>query len=253
MARDKQITALVLAAGLGTRMKSSLAKVLHEVQSKPMILHVMDTVRTLNPDQTYVIVGHQKEKVKELLRDYKAECIVQKEQRGTGHAVLCAEDKLQRPGATVLILSGDVPLIRPETLQAMLAGHAQSKPVLTLMTTELKNPANYGRILRSSDGTLAGIIEEKDASEEQKKIREINAGIYCAEVPFLFDALKQVTTDNRQGEMYLTDIVRIAIDSGLQVDIFSGAGSEEVLGVNSKEELEEANRYLQQRKDNQQG
>ena len=151
----------------------------------------------------------------------------------------------------MLILSGDVPLIRAETLQAMLAAHVHNKPVLTLLTTTLDDPANYGRIVRSSKGGLLGIVEEKDATAEQKKIREINAGIYCAEIPFLFEALKKVGTDNKQGEIYLTDIVKIAIDAELRVDIFSGAGSEEVLGINSRNELAEANKYLQHQKNRQ--
>ncbi len=247
MTSDKNISVLVLAAGLGTRMKSSRAKVLHEVLSKPMVLHVMDTVKTLDLDQTYVVVGHQREKVAELVNEYQAKCIIQEEQLGTGHAVLSAEKELHSIGGTVLILSGDVPLIRVETLQAMLAGHIRNKPVLTLMTTTLDDPANYGRIMRNSQGKLLEIIEEKDATDEQKKISEINAGIYCVEVEFLFDALKKVTTDNKQGEMYLTDIVKIAINAGLQVDIFSVASSEEVLGINSRNELAEANKFLQQK------
>ena len=251
MTPGKHYCALVLAAGLGTRMKSSRAKVLHEVLFKPMILHVMDTIKTLKFDHTYVVVGHQKEKVAELLSVYHAGCIIQKQQLGTGHAVLCAEKKLRSIGGTVLILSGDVPLIRAETLQAMLAEHAQNKSVLTLMTTTLNNPTNYGRIMRSSQGELLGIVEEKDATGEQKKNREINAGIYCAEVPFLFETLKKVDSNNKQGEIYLTDIVKIAIDIGLQVDIFSGASSEEVLGINSRRELAAANKYLQHQKNNQ--
>lgn len=248
MTTEKHFCALVLAAGLGTRMKSSRAKVLHEVMLKPMILHVMDTIKNLSLDRTYVIVGHQREKIAELLYGYDATCIIQEQQLGTGHAVLCAEKELRSIGGTVLILSGDVPLIKAETLQAMLTDHAQNKPVLSLMTTTLADPTNYGRILRNSQGELLGIVEEKDATAKQKKIREINAGIYCAEVSFLFEALKKVGPDNKQGEMYLTDIVKIAIDAGLQVDTFSGASSEEVLGINSRNELAEANKYLQQRK-----
>jgi len=244
MSNNHPVNALILAAGLGTRMKSSRAKVLHELMGKPMILHVLDTVEKLNLDHIYVVVGHQREKIAELVSGYQADCLVQEEQLGTGHAVLCAEDELQNKGGTVLILSGDVPLIRAETLKAMLNGHLQKRPALTLMTTTLAEPANYGRIVRDSQGRLLGIIEEKDATEDQKKIKEINAGIYCAEADFLFKALKKVTTDNRQGELYLTDIVKIAIDDGLPVDIFSGAGSEEVLGVNSKAELAAADRWL---------
>ena len=248
MTTEKHFCALVLAAGLGTRMKSSRAKVLHEVMLKPMILHVMDTIKDLSPDHTYVVVGHQREKIAELLSGYHATYIIQEQQLGTGHAVLCAEKELRSIGGTVLILSGDVPLIRAETLQAMLADHAQNKPVLSLMTTILDDPTNYGRIMRSSQGELLGIVEEKDATAKQKKTREINAGIYCAEVSFLFEALKKVGTDNKQGEMYLTDIVKIAIDAGLQVDTFSGASSEEVLGINSRDELARANEYLQHQK-----
>ena len=241
----------MLAAGLGTRMKSSRAKVLHEVLFKPMILHVMDTIKSLQFDHTYVVVGHQREKVAELLSAYHADCIIQKQQFGTGHAVLCAEKELHNIGGTVLILSGDVPLIRAETIQAMLADHAQNKPALTLMTTTLDDPTNYGRIMRSSRGELLGIVEEKDAAAEQKNIREINAGIYCTEVSFLFETLKKVDSNNKQGEIYLTDIVKIAIDNGLQVNIFSGASSEEVLGINSRTELAAASKYLQHQKNNQ--
>ncbi len=251
MTTEKHFCALVLAAGLGTRMKSSRAKVLHEVLFKPMILHVMDTIRTLPLDRAYVIVGHQREKVAELLSVYDADCIIQEQQLGTGHAVLCAEEELRSMDGTVLILSGDVPLIRAETLQAMLTEHVHNKPVLTVLTTTLNDPANYGRIVRSSKGGLLGIVEEKDTTAEQKKIREINAGIYCAEIPFLFEALKKVGTDNKQGEIYLTDIVKIAIDAELRVDIFSGATSEEVLGINSRNELAKASKYLQHQKNRQ--
>ena len=185
-----------------------------------------------------------------LLSGYQASCIIQEEQLGTGHAVLCAEEELRSIGGTVLILSGDVPLIRAETLQAMLAEHIRNEPVLSLMATTLDDPTNYGRIVRNSQGGLQGIVEEKDATAEQKKIKEINAGIYCAEISFLFEALKKVGTDNKQGEIYLTDIVKIAIDAGLGVDVFSVASSEEVLGINSRHELAAANEYLQCKKNN---
>jgi len=250
MTIGKKNCTLVLAAGLGTRMKSPKAKVLHEVLFKPMILHVLDTVKTLNLDHTYVIVGHQREKIAKLASGYQVDCIIQEEQLGTGHAVLCAEQELRATCGTVLILSGDVPLIRAESLQAIIAAHTEKKPVLTLMTTTLNDPENYGRIVRDNKGKLLEIVEEKDASNEQKKIKEINAGIYCAEVDFLFDALKKVGRDNKQGEVYLTDIVKIVIDAGLQVDIFTGSGAEELLGINSRNELTAANNYLQHLKNN---
>ncbi len=248
MPTDNPINALILAAGLGTRMKSTKAKVLHEVLFKPMLIHVLDTVKSLNLDHTYVIVGHQRQKVAELVASYRADCIAQEEQLGTGHAVLCAEKELSRTGGTVLILSGDVPLVKSDSLRAMLDDHRENKPSLTLMTTTLEDPANYGRIVRNKAGGLLEIVEEKDATDTQKKIREINAGIYCAEVSFLFGALKKVGSNNKQGEIYLTDIVKIAIETGLQVGIYSGAGGEEVLGVNSRAELAAANKYLQHQK-----
>ena len=248
MTTNIPVNGLILAAGLGTRMKSTKAKVLHEVLFKPMLLHVLDTVKTLKLDHTYVIVGHQREKVAELVAGYRVTCIVQDKQLGTGHAVLCAEKQLLAAGGTVLILSGDVPLIRAESLQAMLAFHAENKPALTLMTTMLDEPTNYGRIVRDRQGRLLEIVEEKDATAAQKQIREINAGIYCAEVPFLFEALKKIDKNNQQGEMYLTDIVKIAIGTGHHVDIFTGPGSAELLGINSRSELASANKFLQNQK-----
>ena len=248
MTTKNSVNGLIMAAGLGTRMKSSRAKVLHEVLFKPMILHVLDTVKILGLDNTYVIVGHQREKLAKLVAGYRVTCIVQEQQLGTGHAVLCAEKELHAAGGTVLILSGDVPLIRAESLQAMLAFHAVNKPALTLMTALLDEPANYGRIVRDSHGRLLEIVEEKDATPAQKTIREINAGIYCAEVSFLFEALKKVGRDNQQGEVYLTDIVKIAIDTGYQVDIYTGPGGTELLGINSRSELAAANKYLQHQK-----
>jgi bifunctional UDP-N-acetylglucosamine pyrophosphorylase/glucosamine-1-phosphate N-acetyltransferase len=251
MKNNNPVNGLILAAGLGTRMKSSKAKVLHEVLFKPMLLHVLDTVKTLNLDHTYVIVGHQRAKVSALVSSYQASCITQEKQLGTGHAVLSAEKELGGTGSTVLILSGDVPLIKADSLRALLKSHAENLPSLTLMTTKLDDPTNYGRIVRDSQGRLLEIVEEKDATEAQKKIREINAGIYCAEDSFLFDALKKVGRDNKQGEIYLTDIVKIAIGMGRKVDIFSGPGGDELLGINSRSELAAANKYLQHHKNSQ--
>jgi bifunctional UDP-N-acetylglucosamine pyrophosphorylase / glucosamine-1-phosphate N-acetyltransferase len=244
------VSAFILAAGLGTRMKSTKAKVLHMVSSKPMIHHVVQTVNSIGFDKVFVVVGHQKEEVMAVLDDFQISFVVQEEQLGTGHAVLCAENQLQDIGGIVMILNGDVPLISKDSIEKMLAKHQDRKPVLTIMTTQLDDPTNYGRILRTKQGQILAIIEEKDATPEQRKINEINAGIYCAEVPFLFEALHKVGTDNSQGEIYLTDIVKIAIGMGQQVEIFGGASAEEVLGVNSKIELAAANNYFQARQNN---
>jgi len=245
------ISCVVLAAGKGTRMKSDRAKVLHEILSRPMIHHVLDAVMSLGLARIIVVIGHQRERVREALAPYPVAAVVQEQQLGTGHAVLCAGDLLQRTGGTALIVCGDVPLIRPGTLQAMLADHLARLPSLTVMTTTLQDPAGYGRIVSDGRRRVLRIVEEQDASPAEKAITEINAGIYCAAIDFLLDALARVNTDNSQGEIYLTDIVSIANDSGLLVNRFSGASAEEVLGVNSVEELETAREIMRRRREGQ--
>lgn len=243
---DPSITAVILAAGKGTRMKSDRAKVLHELFFKPMIHHVLDTVNQAGIDHIAVIVGHQRKRVLNALEDYSFTPVFQEEQLGTGHAVLCAEDACRDSGL-VMILCGDTPLIRPETLQAMVKQHRESGGVLTLMTTKLDDPFGYGRIIMDARGYVQEIVEQKDASEEQRKIREINAGIYLADADFLFKALAEVGTDNSQGEVYLTDIVAIAVRQGHQVQAFAHSPAIDVLGVNSRVELAQAHGELQMR------
>jgi len=245
------VSALILAAGKGTRMKSDKAKVLHEVFFAPMIHHVLDAVAPLGLDATVVVIGHQREKVMSALADYRVLFACQDKQLGTGHAVLAARELLQARGGTVLILCGDTPLIRTVTLRDMLAEHACSDAVLTVMTTELDDPTNYGRILTDDRGGVQGIIEEKDASPVQRSIREVNAGIYCVQVDFLFQALREVGTDNSQGEVYLTDIVGLAHRSAQQVRRFLCVDPEEVLGVNSRIELAVAGARLRERRNRQ--
>ncbi len=242
---NQTTTCIVLAAGKGTRMKSEKAKVLHEVFYAPMIHHVLDALDKISVGQTLVVVGHQVERVKEALIKYEVSFVRQAEQLGTGHAVLCAEEKVDKKTNTVMILCGDTPLISAATLENMLLEHYASQSVLTIMTTILENPSNYGRIACNEQGHVLRIVEEKDATVEQKRIKEINAGIYCADVSFLFDALKKVGSDNSQGEIYLTDIVELAIQAGHSVNRFAGVDAEEVLGVNSRLELAAAHSYLQ--------
>jgi bifunctional UDP-N-acetylglucosamine pyrophosphorylase/glucosamine-1-phosphate N-acetyltransferase len=213
-----------------------------------MILHVLEAVAPLYLDRTMVVVGHQQERVREALRDYKVFFAVQEEQLGTGHAVLCARGGLAESNGTVLILCGDIPLIRPATLRAMLDAHAESGGVLTVMTTRLDDPSHYGRIVRHPDGRLARIVEERDASPKEKEIREINGGVYCARADFLFDALARVTTNNSQNEVYLTDIVAIANRDGHGVMAFHTDDSLAILGVNSRAELALAHAELQKRR-----
>ena len=244
----EQVSGLILAAGKGTRMKSAIAKVLHEVFYAPMLHHVLDAMAPLRLERTIVIIGHQHEQVEAALRGYPVTPVVQREQLGTGHAVLCAEESLRGAGGVLLILCGDTPLIRTATLAAMLASHQEQAMPLTVMTTALVEPAGYGRIIRNSQGEFEKIVEEKDASSAERRITEINAGIYCVDLPFIFNALARVGTDNNQGERYLTDIVAIARGEGRQVNMFCCADSMEVLGVNSRLELAEAHRQLQLRR-----
>ncbi len=251
MTQKPPLYAVVLAAGKGTRMKSNLAKVLHEVFFSPMILHVIGTVQEVHPDKTIVIVGHQREAVMQLLSGYNTQFVVQEQQLGTGHAVLCAEEEIQERDGVVMILCGDTPLLKAETLRSMYDNHTNNDAVLTIMTTTLDNPTNYGRILCDEKGKVIAIVEEKDASEAQRKIKEINAGIYCVNRNFLFDALRKVGTENSQGEVYLTDIVAIAVASGFNVSAFSNPCSKDILGVNSRVELALAHREIQCRRNQQ--
>ncbi|MBU0966620.1 MAG: NTP transferase domain-containing protein [Proteobacteria bacterium] len=245
---EQNVSVVILAAGKGTRMKSAQAKVMHEVFFKPMIHHVLDALTPLHIHQTVVVTGHQAEKVEHACSGYDVSFVRQLEQLGTGHAVLAAESALLSVATdVVMILCGDTPLIRPETLQSMLNEHLTGSHKLTVMTTVVDEPTNYGRIILSNSGYVQAIVEEKDASPQQKKINEINAGIYCVEKHFLFTALQGVGTDNKQGEVYLTDIIAIAHSSGLQVQRFFCQQSEETLGVNSRYELSLAHATLQRR------
>ena len=243
----QSITAVILAAGKGTRMKSTRAKVLHEVFFRPMLHHVLDAVGAAGVDRCAVIVGHQREEVLRTLGDQRVTPVVQEEQLGTGHAVLCAEAVCGQTDL-VLILCGDTPLIQASTLRAMIAEHRHRQATLTLMTTRLEQPFGYGRIISDARGAVQAIVEEKDASSEQRAIDEINAGIYLAERNFLFHALRQVGTDNSQGEVYLTDIVAIANRQGVRVEAFVHPEAIDVLGVNTRIELAQAHAVLQARR-----
>ena len=239
---------IVLAAGKGTRMKSSRAKVLHEVFYRPMLHHVLNSIAPLNPDSTVVIVGHQKEAVTAILDGYQVTCCEQREQKGTGHAVLSARPLLADFRGTLMIINGDSPLLLTEHLEQMIEAHRASTGALTIMTTTLDDPTNYGRVISDSAGAVQAVVEEKDASDQQRAVQEINAGIYLGDAEFIFGALERVTTDNVQGEMYLTDIVGIGVSDGQLVSKFTHPHPDHVLGVNSKVELARAHRELSARR-----
>ncbi len=238
------LSAVVLAAGKGTRMKSKKAKVLHEVFYKPMIHHVLDAVVALGPERVVVIVGHQEEAVRHSLQGYDVIPVRQKDQLGTGHAVSLTEQVIPEADGLVLILCGDTPLISKRSLQGMLAEHCDSHADLSVMTTRLADPTGYGRILIAGD-QVQEIIEEKEADDHQKKICEVNSGIYLVNRKLLFEALSTITPDNSQGEFYLTDIVAYGVKKNKKVVRYCNENSIEVLGVNSRVELEAAHRTMQ--------
>jgi bifunctional UDP-N-acetylglucosamine pyrophosphorylase / glucosamine-1-phosphate N-acetyltransferase len=243
----KELGIILLAAGQGTRMKSELPKVLHPLGGKALFVHVLEAARRLNPSLVTIVIGYGASAVKQAYTKNDVSWAMQEEQLGTGHAVLCAKEKFAGFKGDVLILSGDVPMIQEKTLRTMVEHHRRSGAAVTLLTARLERPAGYGRILRDADGALTGIVEEKDATEAQRQLCEVNAGIYVASVPFLFAALSGVGNDNRQGEFYLPDVVVIGINQGKTIATVAVDDVRETLGINSREELASMEKNLRQK------
>ena len=240
------LTAVILAAGKGTRMKSKLPKVLHKVGGHPMLEHVMDAAEAAGCRDNVVVIGHGAELVRELVGD-RARIALQAEQLGTGHAVLQAADTLKDFTGTVMILCGDTPLLEAEELEKFYAEHVKSGAAATVMSALMDDPFGYGRILRDANGDVAGIVEQKDASEEQKQIKEINTGNYCVEAPLLFEVLRTLGNNNAQGEYYLTDVLAKLRAMGKKVGGVITADSEMIMGVNSRRQLAEAESVMRRR------
>jgi bifunctional UDP-N-acetylglucosamine pyrophosphorylase/glucosamine-1-phosphate N-acetyltransferase len=235
---------VVLAAGKGTRMKSRLPKVLHAAGGLSLIEHVLRTADTLSPTSIVIVVGHQAEAVEAALAGRpNLQFARQEPQLGTGHALLQAEQALTGANGTVVLLSGDAPLLTPATLQALVNHHVDSAAAATVLTATVDEPGGYGRIERR-DGRISGIVEHKDASPEQRQIREINSGIYAFDLQPLFAALKQIGSANAQGEYYLPDLVTIYRDRGLKVETLTLDDAREILGVNSRGELAQIGQLL---------
>jgi bifunctional UDP-N-acetylglucosamine pyrophosphorylase/glucosamine-1-phosphate N-acetyltransferase len=237
--------AVILAAGQGTRMKSDLAKVLHTIDGRPMLSFVVDSVREFGPEKAVVVIGYQGERVRQALGNSGVEFVVQEEQLGTGHAVLQCEQALAGFQGTVLVLNGDVPLLRPETLREFSAYHAAHKAAGTVLTAVLPDASGYGRIVRAPDDALLKIVEHKDARPQELDIREVNSGLFCFEKNALFDALHGLDRDNAQAEYYLTDVIESMRSHGLEVRAYRVEDEREVSGVNNVEELETIRRYFQ--------
>ena len=243
----QEMVAVILAAGKGTRMKSSLPKVLHGVGGKPMLRHVLDASREAGASRTIVVVGFGGDQVAAAM-GAGAEYVTQAEQLGTGHALLQTQETLRGFTGTVLLLCGDTPLLRVATLQSLCLSHRQSAAAATVLTAVLPDPAGYGRILRDIDGGVCGIVEQKDSTPAQLNIDEINTGIYCFEAGPLFAALDGLSCNNAQKEYYLTDVLSILAQSGQKVGAVQVTDFQETLGINSRVQLAEAETILRRRK-----
>lgn len=250
----KPLDILILAAGLGTRMRSDLAKVLHRLDGRPLISYVSRTAAALAPENIYVVVGHQAKDVEDAvqkeLESGQAIFVEQRQQLGTGDAVNAAREHLAERDSTLLILSGDVPMIRPETLAGLVQhhyGHRGKGAACTILSVKLKDPTGYGRIVRDPEGLFERIVEQKDATEDERQIAEINAGIYCFDTRKLFSALEKVQNNNAQGEYYLTDVPALLRESGEDIAIFQHNDAYEIEGVNNRVQLAELERLLNRR------
>jgi bifunctional UDP-N-acetylglucosamine pyrophosphorylase / glucosamine-1-phosphate N-acetyltransferase len=243
------VSAIILAAGKGTRMKSDLPKVLHEVCGRPMLAYVLDACRAAACQRPIVVIGHDAPRVRRTFADQDGQLqwVEQVPQLGTGHAVLMCREALATAQGPVLVLAGDGPLVRAETLLRLLAAHADSPAACTLATSILPDPARYGRIVRDSKGDLAGIVEYLDATEPQRQIHEVNVSLYCFDAAALRAVLPRLKNDNAKQEYYLTDALSLLREAGGKVQALPAVPADEVLSINTLEELAQVGRILQAR------
>jgi bifunctional UDP-N-acetylglucosamine pyrophosphorylase/glucosamine-1-phosphate N-acetyltransferase len=242
----RDLVAVILAAGKGTRMNSQLPKVLHPICGTPMIDHVLEALRPLDVAQVYVVTGHLHEMVEEHLA-HRAICVYQRERLGTAHAVKMVASHLRNFDGDVLVTCGDTPLIKTETLNALIARRRSHHTAGTVLTTVLADPRGYGRIVRNRDGTVRKIVEDKDTNTYEEKIDEINTGFYCFDAKSLFWALKRVRNDNAQKEFYLTDTVEILGAADQEVEACIAPDFTEVVGINNRRDMAVAERFLRER------
>jgi len=244
---EEYVMTLIMAAGKGTRMNSNKSKLIHKIYDKELVRRVVDLAKKIGSDEIVAVVGHLKEQVQEVLGD-EVEYAIQEELLGTGHAVMQAKKYLKGKKGKVVILYGDVPIIRPETLKNLISKNIKNKEYATLLTAIYENPTGYGRIIRDEGGNIKGIVEEKDADPLQKKhIKEINSGIYCFDIEELLNAIDKIKPNNAQGEYYLTDVIKIMNDEGLKTGAVIVEDNTEILGVNDRSQLELLTRVLRMR------
>ncbi|MEI7836561.1 MAG: NTP transferase domain-containing protein [Planctomycetota bacterium] len=233
-------TAIILAAGKGTRMKSDLPKVLHEVCGRPMLSYVMDACRQAGCTRLIVVIGHQADMVKQTYAGQDADVtyVVQQPQQGTGHAVMVCREQLAGLEGAVMVLAGDGPLVTAATLQKLLATHQAEEAACTLATCILTNPEKYGRIVRDAQGNLQGIVEFLDATEAQRAIGEVNVSLYCYDAGALRDVIGKITSHNAKGEYYLTDTLSLLRSAGAKLAAVAAVPPEEVISINTLDELD---------------
>ena len=239
-------TSVILAAGMGTRMKSKMPKVLHKVCGKPLSKWVIDASEAAGADKVCAVVGHKAETVKEVLGDV-CEFALQAEQKGTGHAVMQAIDVIKNSKGEVVILNGDTPLITAETINKAIEYHKNNDNQATVITAILDDATGYGRIVRDNDGSVLKIVEQKDASKEEKKINEVNSGMYVFDAQSLVYALDKITPNNAQGEYYLTDTLEILLSAGKKIGGYAISDNDEIRGINDRVQLNEAEKIMQKR------
>lgn len=242
----EETMAILLAAGKGTRMNTDKSKVVHKIYGKELIKRVVDTTKKAGITDIVCVVGYLKEQVQDVLQD-EVKYAVQKEMLGTGHAVMQATKFLKGKKGKVLILNGDVPILRSETIEKILKKSRENKECATILSAIYENPTDYGRIIRDEGGNVKAIVEEKDATEEEKKIQEINAGVYCFDIQELLKVLKELKPNNAQGEYYLTDTIRLMNEKGLKTGALIVKDNKEILGVNDRIQLETVTKILQRR------
>jgi bifunctional UDP-N-acetylglucosamine pyrophosphorylase/glucosamine-1-phosphate N-acetyltransferase len=238
--------AVILAAGKGTRMPASdLPKVMHEVKGRPMVAHVVEAIRPVCGERIFIVVGYKAQTVEAAFRDSGVRFVYQREQLGTGHAVMQCEGVLADFAGTVIVLNGDVPCLRTRTIEMFARHHDEAGAAGTVLTAVVEDPKGYGRIVRERDGSLVKIVEEKDAGDEERQIREINSGLFCFGKGRLFEALSATGRDNAQGEYYLTDVIDVLKRKGEMVCAFRAEDPWEVCGVNTEKELEAVRAYFE--------
>lgn len=239
--------AIILAAGKGTRMKSSKPKVLHEILGQSMLEHVIQTLDEAGVKKPLVVVGHGAEEVEKILVTKCVETVFQKEQLGTGHAVMQAKDAFQKASGTTLVALGDTPLLRSETVRKFIDFHVANKAAITVLTTKLDDPTGYGRIIRDSAQAFVKIVEQKDGSKEELAVKEVNSGLMCFDNQLLWNYIDKLSTDNAQGEYYLTDLISLMDQDDLKVEAYCIDDSDEVFGVNDRKMLSYATAVMQRR------